>query len=38
MEELSKLETQRGNPAYLGDGKSAGGKRERIASNKIAHS
>ena len=35
MEELAKLEEERGNPAYLGDGKVAGGKRERIASNEM---
>jgi spore maturation protein A len=35
MEELAKLEEERGNPAYLGDGKSAGGKRERVASNEM---
>ena len=33
MEELAKLEEERGNPAYLGDGKGAGG--ERIASNEM---
>ncbi len=35
MEELAKLEEERGNPAYLSDGKEAGGKRERIASNEM---
>ena len=30
MEELAKLEDERGNPAYLSDWKEAGGKRERI--------
>ena len=35
MEELAKLEAERGNPAYLSDGKEAGGKRERIASNEM---
>lgn len=35
MEELAKLEVERGNPAYLSDGKEAGGKRERIASNEM---
>ena len=35
MEELAKLEAERGNAAYLGDGKVAGGKRERIASNEM---
>ncbi len=35
MEELAKLEEERGNAAYLGDGKVAGGKRERIASNEM---
>ncbi len=35
MEELAKLEEERGNPAYLGDGKGTGGKRERIASNEM---
>ncbi len=35
MEELAKLEVERGNAAYLGDGKVAGGKRERIASNEM---
>ena len=35
MEELAKLEADRGNPAYLGDGKGTGGKRERIASNEM---
>lgn len=35
MEALAKLEVERGNPAYLSDGKEAGGKRERIASNEM---
>ena len=35
MEELAKLEEERGNPAYLTDGKGAGGKPERIASNEM---
>ncbi len=35
MEALAKLEEERGNPTYLGDGKSAGGKRERVASNEM---
>ena len=35
MEELAKLEAERGNPAYLSEGKEAGGKRERIASNEM---
>lgn len=35
MEELAKLEMERGNPGYLGDGREAGGKRERIASNEM---
>ena len=35
MEELATLEEERGNPAYLGDGKGTGGKRERIASNEM---
>ena len=35
MEELAMLEEERGNPAYLGDGKGTGGKRERIASNEM---
>ena len=30
MEELAKLEEERGNPAYLGDGKGTGGKRELV--------
>ena len=37
MEELAKLEAERGNPAYLGDGKGTGGKRERIASNEMCY-
>ncbi|MCI9359995.1 MAG: nucleoside recognition protein [Hungatella sp.] len=35
MEELAKLEEERGNPAYLGDGRGTVGKRERIASNEM---
>lgn len=35
MEELARLEDERGNPAYLRDGKEAGGKRERNASNEM---
>jgi len=35
MEELSRLEEERGNPAYLSDSKGAGGKRERVASNEM---
>ena len=35
MEELARLEDERGNPAYLSDGKEAEGKRERIASNEM---
>ena len=35
MEELAKLEMERGNPAYLDDGKGIVGKRERIASNEM---
>ncbi len=35
MEELAKLEVERGNPAYLDDGKGIVGKRERIASNEM---
>jgi len=35
MEELAKLEAERGNPAYLSEGKEAGGKRERVASNEM---
>ncbi len=35
MEELAKLEAERGNPAYLDDGKGIVGKRERIASNEM---
>ena len=34
-EELAKLEAERGNPAYLDDGKGIVGKRERIASNEM---
>ena len=36
MEELAKLEAERGNPAYLDDGKGIVGKRERIASNEMS--
>ncbi len=35
MEELAKLEAERGNPAYLDDGMGIVGKRERIASNEM---
>ena len=35
MEELAKLEEERGKPAYLSDSKGVGGKRERIASNEM---
>lgn len=35
MEELGRLEEERGNPAYLNGGKGTGGKRERIASNEM---
>ena len=35
MEELAKLEEERGNPAYLDDGMGIVGKRERIASNEM---
>ncbi len=39
MEELEKLEVERGNPAYVSGGGSgigvAGGKKERIASNEM---
>ncbi len=35
MEELAKLEQDRGNPAYLSDSKRTGGKQERIASNEM---
>ncbi len=35
MEELAKLEAERGNPAYLSEGKEAGGKRERVANNEM---
>ncbi len=35
MEELSRLEEERGNPAYLSDGRAAGEKRERVASNEM---
>lgn len=35
MEELAKLEEERGTPGYVDDGKEVGGKRERIASNEM---
>lgn len=35
MEELAKLEEERGNPDYLNGSKGGGGKRERIASNEM---
>ena len=35
MEELAKLEAERGNPAYMDDGMGIVGKRERIASNEM---
>ncbi len=35
MEELAKLEAERGNPAYLSDSKGVGRKWERIASNEM---
>ena len=35
MEELSKLEEERGNPAYLIDNKGTGRKWERVASNEM---
>ena len=35
IEELAKLEAERGNPAYLDDGMGIVGKRERIASNEM---
>ena len=35
MEELSKLEEERGNPAYLSDNKGTGRKWERVASNEM---
>ena len=35
MEELAKLEEERGNPAYLSDGKGVGGKQGRVASNEM---
>lgn len=35
MEELAKLEEERGTSGYLSDGKGAGGKRERVASNEM---
>lgn len=38
MEELAKLEAERGNPGYLNDSKGIGGKRERVASNEMISS
>ena len=35
MEELAKLEAERGTAGYLNDGKEVGGKRERVASNEM---
>lgn len=35
MEELGRLEEERGNPAYQSDGKGAGDKKERVASNEM---
>ena len=35
MEELAKLEEERGNPAYLGDGRGTEGKAGRVASNEM---
>lgn len=35
MEELAKLEEERGNPEYLSDSKEAGGKKGRVASNEM---
>jgi len=35
MEELAKLEAERGTVGYLNDGKEVGGKRERVASNEM---
>ncbi|NBI90671.1 nucleoside recognition protein [Lachnospiraceae bacterium] len=35
MEELAKLEAERGTPDYLSDGKGTGKKRERVASNEM---
>lgn len=35
MEELAKLEEERGNPAYLSNDKGTGGKWERVASNEM---
>ncbi len=35
MEELAKLEVERGTVGYLNDGKEVGGKRERVASNEM---
>ncbi len=35
MEELAKLEEERGTVGYLNDGKEVGGKRERVASNEM---
>ncbi len=35
MEELAKLEVERGTPGYLGDGREAGGKQGRFASSEM---
>ena len=35
MEELAKLEEERGTVGYLNDGKEVGGKWERVASNEM---
>lgn len=35
MEELAKLEEERGNPAYLSESKETGGKTGRVASNEM---
>ena len=35
MEELAKLEAERGNPAYLGDVRGTEGKASRVASNEM---
>ncbi len=35
MEELAKLEAERGNPAYLSESKGTGGKPGRVASNEM---
>ena len=37
MEELAKLEEERGNTAYLSDSKGAGEKQERVASNEMCN-